>query len=176
MRTVLRAHGEAIVVLGANGRPVPGSPSLTAAGGQRATVLVHGHRVGTVIATPLRAAGVATRAHRLDRQLGRRMHGLLLPAGIVAGSLALLLALLVALHVAGPLQRLTEVARRIGAGEIETRATGSGGGREMTRLAHTMDRLPAAPRRPDELRRPAARGVAPQPRGGPRGGVARGGG
>jgi two-component system sensor histidine kinase BaeS len=165
MRTVLRAHGEAIVVLGANGRPVPGSPSLTAAGGQRATVLVHGHGVGTVIATPLRAAGVATPAQRLDRQLGRRMHGLLATAGIVAGSLALLLALLVALHVARPLQRLTEVARRIGAGEIETRATGSGGGREMTRLAHTMDRLAAALRRQDELRRATASDVTHELRG-----------
>src|SRR3954462_13779550 len=121
MRTVLRAHGEAIVVLGATGRPVPGSPSLTAVGGQRAAVLVHGHDVGTVIATPLRAAGVVTPAQRLDRQLARRMDGLLLTAGIVAASLALLLALLVALHVAGPLQRLTEVARRLSTGDIETR-------------------------------------------------------
>jgi two-component system sensor histidine kinase BaeS len=165
MRTVLRAHGEAIVVLGANGRPVPGSPSLTAVGGQRAAVLVHGHDVGTVIATPLRAAGVVTPAQRLDRQLARRMDGLLLTAGIVAASLALLLALLVALHVAGPLQRLTEVARRMGAGEIETRATGSGGGREMTRLAHTMDRLAAALRRQDELRRATASDVTHELRG-----------
>src|SRR6185436_9826527 len=85
--------------------------------------------------------------------------------GLLAGSLALLLALLVALHVARPLQRLTEVARRMGAGEIETRATGSGGGREVTRLAQTMDRLAAALRRQDELRRATASDVTHELRG-----------
>jgi two-component system sensor histidine kinase BaeS len=159
MRTVLRAHGEAIVVLAANGRPVPGSPNLTSAAGQHAPVVVHGRSVGTVIATPLGGAGVESAAQRLDRHLQGRMHGVLLTAGILAGSLALLLALLVALCVARPLQRLTDVARRMGAGEIETRATGSGGGREMTRLAQTMDRLAAALRGQDELRRATASDV-----------------
>src|SRR3954447_11508442 len=159
MRTVLHAHGEAVVVLGTEGRPVPGSPNLTTARGAQAPVIVHGRRVGTVIATPLGGVGVETAAQRLDRHLGGRMDGLLLAAGLFAGSLALLLALLVALHVARPLQRLTDVARRMGAGEIETRATGSGGGREMTRLAHTMDRLATALRRQDELRRATASDV-----------------
>src|SRR4051794_10784334 len=159
MRTVLRAHGEAVVVLGANSRPGPGSPNLTSAGGENAAVVVRGRRVGTVIATPLPTAGVEGAAARLDRHLRGRMDALLLTAGILAGSLALLLALLVALRVARPLQRLTDVARRMGAGEIETRATGSGGGREMARLAQTMDRLAAALRRQDELRRATASDV-----------------
>ena len=165
MRTVLRAHGEEVLVVGANGRPVPGSPSLTWAGGEHASVVVNGREVGTVIATPPPSGGVDSAARRLDRRLQGRMDGLLLTAGIVAGALALLLALLVALHVARPLQRLTEVARRMGAGEIETRATGSGGGREMTRLAHTMDRLAAALRGQDELRRATASDVTHELRG-----------
>jgi two-component system, OmpR family, sensor histidine kinase BaeS len=165
MRTVLRAHGEAVVVLGADGRPVPGSPNLTTAQGQHAPVIVHGRRVGTVIATPLGAVGIESAAQRLDRHLQGRMDGLLLTAGVCAGTLALLLALLVALHVARPLQRLTDVARRMGAGEIETRATGSGGGREMTRLAQTMDRLAAALRHQDELRRATASDVTHELRG-----------
>jgi two-component system sensor histidine kinase BaeS len=164
MRTVLRAHGEEVVVLGANGRPVPGSPALIWAGGEHAAVVVNGRGVGTVIATPPRT-GVESATRRLDRHLRGRMDELLLTAGIVAGSLALLLALLVALHVARPLQRLTDVARRMGAGEIETRATGSGGGREMTRLAQTMDRLAAALRRQDELRRATASDVTHELRG-----------
>jgi two-component system sensor histidine kinase BaeS len=165
MRTALRAHGEAIVVLGSNGRPVPGSPNLTGAGGEDASVVAHGRRVGTIVATPLRTVGVEGAAQRLDRRLRGRMDGLLLTAGLLGASLALLLALLVALHVARPLQRLTEVARRMGAGEIETRATGSGGGREMSRLAHTMDRLAAALRRQDELRRATASDVTHELRG-----------
>jgi signal transduction histidine kinase len=165
MRTVLRAHGESIVVLGSNGRPVPGSPASIYAGGEHAAVVVQGHGVGTVIATPPRTGGVDSAARRLDRHLQGRMDGLLLVAGIVAGLLALLLALLVALHLARPLQRLTDVASRMGAGEIETPATGSGGGREMTRLAQTMDRLAAALRRQDELRRATASDVTHELRG-----------
>jgi two-component system sensor histidine kinase BaeS len=165
MRTVLRAHGEAVVLLGANGRPVPGSPNLTRAGGQHAPVVVHGHGVGTVIATPLGSGGIETAPQRLDRHLRDRMDGLLLTAGLLAAMLALLLALIVAVRVARPLQRLTDVARRMGAGEIETRATGSGGGREMTRLAKTMDRLAAALRRQDELRRATASDVTHELRG-----------
>jgi two-component system, OmpR family, sensor histidine kinase BaeS len=165
MRTVLHAHGEQIVVLGADGRPVPGSPAPVSAHGEQAPVLVHGRGVGTVIAAPPRGGGIDGAARRLDEHLRGRMDGLLLTAGILAGSLALLLALLVALHVARPLQRLTDVARRMGAGEIETRATGSGGGREMTRLAQTLDRLANALRRQDELRRATASDVTHELRG-----------
>jgi two-component system, OmpR family, sensor histidine kinase BaeS len=165
MRTVLRAHGENIVVLGADGRPVPGSPPPITARGEHAAVVVHGRGVGTVVATPPPHGGVDAAMHRLDRDLQGRMDGLLLTAGLLAASLALLLALCVALQVARPLKRLTEVARRMGAGEIETRATGSGGGREMTRLAQTMDRLAAALRRQDELRRATVSDVTHELRG-----------
>jgi len=165
MRTVLRAHGESVVVLGGNGRPVPGSPAPIPARGEGAAVVVRGRTVGRVIATPLGPDGVESAARRLDRRLQGRMDGLLLTAGILAGSLALLLALLVAVRVARPLERLTDVARRMGAGEIETRASGSGGGREMTRLAATLDRLAAALRRQDELRRATASDVTHELRG-----------
>jgi two-component system sensor histidine kinase BaeS len=165
MRTVLRVHGERIVVLGADGRPAPGSPLPLAPHGERAPVMVRGHAVGTVIASPPPGGVLDGAARRLDKRLQGRMDGLLLTAGLLAGSLALLLALLVAVHVARPLQRLTEVARRMGAGEIETRATGSGGGREMRRLAQTLDRLAAALRRQDELRRATASDVTHELRG-----------
>jgi two-component system sensor histidine kinase BaeS len=165
LRTIAHAHGEAIAVLGYGGRPVPGSPGPIAAKGVRSAVVVRGNVVGTVIATPPRSGGIDSAAQRLDHSLRERMDGLLVTAGILAGSLALILALLVALHLARPLHRLTEVARRMGAGEIETRATGSGGGREITRLAHTMDRLAAALRRQDELRRATASDVTHELRG-----------
>src|SRR3954451_12751809 len=80
MRTVLRAHGEGVVVLDADGRPVPGSSNLISAGGENAAVVVRGRRVGSVIATPLQKAGVEGAAARLDRHLRGRMDGLLLTA------------------------------------------------------------------------------------------------
>jgi two-component system, OmpR family, sensor histidine kinase BaeS len=167
LRAIARGRGDAVVVLGADRRPVVGSPAsaLDWADGERAPVVVRGVRVGTVVATHPRDGGVASAAKRLDRHLQGRMDGLLLEAGIVAGALALLLALLIAVQVVRPLRRLTEAAERMGAGEIETRATGSGGGREMTRLAQTMDRLAAALRRQDELRRATAADVSHELRG-----------
>jgi two-component system, OmpR family, sensor histidine kinase BaeS len=174
LRTVARGRGDAIAVVGPRGRPVPGSPvAAPGATGARAAVVVRGRLVGTVIATHPPHGGVDTAAQRLDRQLRGRMDGLLAQAGGLAALIGLLLALVVALRMARPLERLTEVARRMEAGHIETRATGSGGGREMTRLAHTMDRLAAALRRQEELRRATVADVSHELRGALVGVVAR---
>jgi two-component system sensor histidine kinase BaeS len=154
LRMVSRAHGEAIAVLGAGGRPVAGSPPVRTVGrAERAAVVVRGRIVGTVVAAPPPEGGLDGAVRRLDSRLQGRMSGLLVTAGLLAGSFALALALLVALRLARPLRRLTDVARRMGAGEIETRAAGAGGGREITRLADTLDRLAATLRRQDEVRR-----------------------
>jgi two-component system sensor histidine kinase BaeS len=173
LRTVFRAHGEAIAVLWPGGRAAPGSPPRPAEPGERAPVVVGGRVVGIVVATPPADGGLDGAVRRLDRRLQARMGGLLLTAAVLAGSAALVLALLVALRLARPLRRLTEVARRMGAGEIETRATGSGGGREIARLAQTLDRLAATLRRQDELRRATASDVTHELRGALVGVVAR---
>jgi two-component system sensor histidine kinase BaeS len=165
LRTVARSRGDTIALVGVDGRPVDGSPSVARSQAARAAVIVHGRLVGTVIATPTAHAGTAGAAERMDRQLQGRMDELLLEAGVVAGVLGLLLAFIVALRMARPLERLTDVARQMEEGHIETRAQGSGGGREMTRLAHTMDRLAAALRRQDELRRATAADVTHELRG-----------
>jgi len=166
LRTIAHERGDDVVVLGADGRPVVGSPASAAdwARGERAPVVVRGRQVGTIIATNSRD-GLDSAARRLDDRLQGRMSGLLMEAGIFAGGLALLLALAIALYLARPLHRLTEVARRMGSGEIETRASGAGGGREITRLAHTMDRLAAALRHQDELRRATVDDVTHELRG-----------
>jgi two-component system sensor histidine kinase BaeS len=165
LRTVAHARGDAVVVLGPHERPVPGSPAAPPRGGVRAAVVVGSERVGTVIATAHDHGSLDGAAQRLDRGLRSRMDDVLLQAGGLAGLVALLVALVVALRMARPLHRLTEVARRMEAGEIEARATGSGGGREMTRLASTMDRLAAALRRQDDLRRATAEDVSHELRG-----------
>jgi two-component system sensor histidine kinase BaeS len=168
LRTVARSRGDEVVVLGADGRPVVGSPASATdwAEGERAAVIVRGRPVGTVIAGHARDGGVDNAAQRLDHRLQARMSGLLLEAAMLAGGLALLIALLLALYLARPLQRLTEVARRMGAGELDTRATGAGGGgREIARLAATLDRLAAALRRQDDVRRATADDVTHELRG-----------
>jgi two-component system, OmpR family, sensor histidine kinase BaeS len=167
LRDIANGRGDEVVVVDANGEPVVGSPATATdwAEGERAPVIVEGRQVGTVIAHPIRSGGVDSAAKRLDHRLQARMDGLLVEAGLFAGGLALVLALLVALYLARPLQRLTEVARRMGSGELETRASGGGGGREITRLAQTMDRLAAALRQQDELRRATAADVKHELRG-----------
>ncbi len=150
--TVARTHGDAFRLLDADGTPVAGPAAHPAAVGEvREPVIVRGRRVGTVVASHPSGAGGA--AERLTRHLVGRMDDLLLEAGALAVLLALAAAMVVALRMARPLHRLTEVARRMEAGEIEIRASAPGGSREVTRLAHTIDRLATALRRQDELRR-----------------------
>jgi two-component system sensor histidine kinase BaeS len=101
----------------------------------------------------------------VDSQLTEQIDGLLVRAALLAGSLALLVALGVGLRMARPLKRLTEVAGRMEAGELGSRATGAGGSREMLMLARTMDRLAAALRRQEEVRRATAADVSHELRG-----------
>jgi two-component system sensor histidine kinase BaeS len=162
LNTVARSRGDAIVVLAAGARPVPGSPAparARARGGVRAAVVVAGRRVGTVVATRRDRVGT------VDSQLTEQINGLLVRAALLAGALALVVALGLGLRLARPLQRLTEVAGRMEGGELESAATGSGGGRELTALARTMDRLAAALRRQDEVRRATAADVSHELRG-----------
>jgi two-component system sensor histidine kinase BaeS len=173
IRSVARSHGNAVVVLARDGRRVPGSPDADSAGGVRAAIVVAGERVGTIVATHPAGPGAEGAVARLDRHLSARTGNLLLESGLVAGLLALLVSLAVAVRMARPLHRLTEVARRMEAGEIETRAAGSGGAREITRLARTMDRLAAALRHQDDLRRATAADVRHELRGALVGMVAR---
>jgi len=165
LRTIFRAHGEAIAVLWPGGRPVPGSTPRAGGPAEAAPVVVDGRVIGRVVATPPADGGLDGAVRRLDRRLQGRMSGLLLTSAVLAGSVALALALLVAFRLARPLRRLTDVAGRMGAGEIETRATGSGGGREIARLAETLDRLAATLRRQDELRRATVDDVTHELRG-----------
>ena len=159
--TVAQSSGDAIFPLDPLGRPVPGSRTgvLDGRRGVRAAIVVRGRRVGTVVATHHDHAGV------IDSRLTEQMNGLLARAGLLAVGLALLVALGLGVRMARPLQRLTEVARRMEAGELETRATGSGGGREVAMLARTMDRLAAALRRQEEVRRATAADVSHELRG-----------
>jgi two-component system, OmpR family, sensor histidine kinase BaeS len=173
VRTVARSRGDVVAVLGPDERPLTGSPAPPGPGGVRAPVRVAGRRVGTVVATHPGAAGAGGAAARLDRHLSTRTDNMLLESGVVAGVLALLASLVVAVRMARPLHRLTEAARRMEAGEIETRAAGSGGGREITGLARTMDRLAAALCRQDDLRRATVADVTHELRGALVGMVAR---
>jgi two-component system, OmpR family, sensor histidine kinase BaeS len=159
LHTVARSRGDAIVVLGADGRAMPGARARVAPGGVRAAVVVRGKRVGTVVATHGDRVGI------VDSQLTEKIDTLLVRAALLAGALALLVALGVGLRMARPLQRLTDVAGRMEAGELGSPAVGAGGSREMRKLARTMDRLAATLRRQDEVRRATAADVSHELRG-----------
>jgi anti-anti-sigma factor len=158
-----------VVIWGADGQPVPGSPRTPAPDSVPIPIEVGGEKVGTVITGHKRGGYLQLAGDRkgegLTATLEDTMGHRLIEAGVLAGGLALLLALAVALRMARPLQRLTEVARRMANGEIETRAGGLGGSRETRELGHTLDRLAAALRRQDELRRATVHDVAHELRG-----------
>ena len=78
---------------------------------------------------------------------------------MLAGGLALVAAALVALPLARPLRRLTDGARRMEQGELDTRVDPAGGA-EMEQLAQALNRLAATLQREDELRREATEDLA----------------
>ena len=149
---VERSEKRELVVEDAAGRVLPGSVPAVPPNSEAADVVVGGRTVGRVVTGRRTGAGPGS-GEGLNTQLKSRLGERLVEAGVLAGVLALMLALIVALRMARPLHRLTDVARRMAHGEIETRAVGSGGPRETTELARTLDRLAAALRRQDELRR-----------------------
>jgi two-component system sensor histidine kinase BaeS len=120
-------------------------------------VVVAGKQVGTVMAGHARGGflrvGQGSASRELDRELGGRLDRRLMEGAVLAAALALLLGLVLAFRLTRPLERLTAVARRMAHGEIETRAAGVNGSREAQELGRTLDRLAAALRRQDELRR-----------------------
>jgi two-component system, OmpR family, sensor histidine kinase BaeS len=152
-----RLQGHAVTILRADGLPVAGAPAEIPHEPAQAPILAAGRRVGTAFLGYLPGgyleAGPGAENRSLTKELAGHLRWPLLEAALVAALLATLVAAVLAMRMARPLTRLTEVARRMEHGEIETRATGAGGGRETTELAHTIDRLAAALRRQEEVRR-----------------------
>jgi two-component system sensor histidine kinase BaeS len=154
----------AVMLLDVGGLPVPGSVRKAPDDSRRLPVFARGERVGTVIAGHARGgyllAGQGASQRQLDAELEIKLDERRWESAGIAAVLALLLGLIVALRVSQPLHRVTAVARRMANGEIESRAVGSGGSRETQELARTLDRLAAALRRQDEVRRATAADVA----------------
>jgi signal transduction histidine kinase len=157
VRTAEAEEGHVVVLLDGRDRPLRGSAPMSPPDSRRATVVAQGRRVGTVVighpSGGFLQVGRGVSRRRLDAQLGSKLDERLLESAAVGAVLALILGLVVAFRVTQPIQQVTAVARRMAQGEIETRATGYGGSREAQELAQTLDRLAAALRRQDELRR-----------------------
>jgi two-component system, OmpR family, sensor histidine kinase BaeS len=164
-----RVEDHVVVLLDERGRALTGSTEDLPPDSRRAPVIVDGERVGTVIAghrgSGFLAVGRGRTQQQLDEQLTGELDERLLESAVVAAVLALVIGLLVAFRVTAPLHRVTAVARRMSHGEIETRASGYGGSRETRELARVLDRLAAALRRQDELRRATGADVAHELRG-----------
>ena len=154
----------AVVLLDVGGHALAGSAQVVPDNSVRLPVVADGRRVGTVIAGHARGgylfAGQGRAQRALDAELEAKLDERRIESAGLAAVLALLLGLIVALRVSQPLHRLNAVARRMANGEIESRAAGPGGSRETQELAQTLDRLAAALRRQDELRRATAADVA----------------
>jgi signal transduction histidine kinase len=159
-----RAEGHAVAVLDVRRRPVRSSATRIPREHRRAAVVVDGRRVGTVVvghaAGGFLLVGHGPTSRHLEGALRSAAGARLVESAAIAAALALLLAVGVAVRVTAPLQRVTAVARRMAQGELEARATGTRGSRETGDLAETLDRLAAALRRQEELRRATAADVA----------------
>jgi two-component system sensor histidine kinase BaeS len=126
--------------------------------------------VGVVVTGLLTRAGIAAELAenhtRLNADLEACIFRAVVEAGLVSCGLALAVALPIALHLARPLRRLDALAVRVARGRvIDSAAAGVGGGREITTLGTTLERLAATLRRQDELRRATTADVTHELRG-----------
>src|SRR4051794_26736936 len=158
------AEDHVVVLLDARGRELSAAGAEPAPDSRRAPIVRGPRRIGTVVVGHpgggFLQVGRGRTERRLDAHLTSELDQRLLESGVVAAVCALFLGVLVAFRVTAPLERVTAVARRMAHGEIETRASGEGGSRETRELAATLDRLAAALRRQDELRRSTGADVA----------------
>ena len=120
-----------------------------------APVVVRGRTVGSLIVRPADVAAF----REPDRDLHRRLNRLHLIAGLLAAALAVVAAVLLAIPLARPLQRLTEGARRMERGDLDTHIEPSGGA-ELEQLANALNRLAGTLAQEEELRKEAAADLA----------------
>ena len=120
-----------------------------------APVVVAGRTIGTVTVRPINPQSFA----EPDRDLHHRLNRLHLLAAGFAGLLALIVAALVAVPLARPLRRLTDGARQMQAGRLDTRVEPQGGA-ELQQLAGALNRLAATLEREEGLRKEATADLA----------------
>lgn len=149
-----QASGLRISVRDRTGRALGGSP-LDGGEQASASVIVARRRVGAIVAEPVAGSALAAE----ESTLHARLDDLHLLAAVLAAVLASAIAVLVAASLARPLRRLTAVAGRMERGELDARAQ-PGGGPEITRLGHALDRLAVTLRRQEDLRRQTGADIA----------------
>lgn len=120
-----------------------------------APVLVGSRPVGTVSVAPAGGHLLTPEEAHLRGSLDR-LH--VIAAGVSVAA-ALVLALLLAHGLAEPLRRLRVAAQRIERGELETRVE-SGGGPELSAVAHAFNRLGETLQHEEELRRASVADLA----------------
>jgi signal transduction histidine kinase len=94
-----------------------------------------------------------------DRSLRHRLNRLHLLAGALALALGLITAGVMAPALARPLRRLTDGARKMQSGELQTRVA-PGGAPELRELGHALNRLAETLEHEEQIRRDAAADVA----------------
>ena len=120
-----------------------------------ARITVDGRVVGTV--TVAAAEGAEEAAE--DRSLHDRLNRQHLLAGALALALGLLVAAAMAPALARPLRRITDEARMMGRGELQTRVTPSGAP-ELRELGQALNRLAETLEHEERIRRNAAADIA----------------
>lgn len=149
-------NGYQLSIFDRNGKQLIGPPSSAPKSKRaNAAVRVDEHSVGTVTVSPLNGQ-VFTHE---DSDLHSRLNRLNLLAGALAVGLGIIAALLVATPLARPIRRVTDVARQIEHGDLNSRVE-PGGGEEIEQLGHALNRLAETLQHEEEIRRGAAADIA----------------
>jgi signal transduction histidine kinase len=147
-------NGYRLVLLDGAGTPLTSRASLPRPRAS-ASVVVGGRIVGAVTVAPVQGQVLTGQ----DRSLHDRLDRLHLLAGGLAIVLGLLSAGLMAPALARPVRRLTEAARRMQRGDLDTRVN-PGGASELRELGQAFNRLAETLEHEERIRRDAAADVA----------------
>ena len=149
-------NGYRLAIYGRDGKLLS-NPSQAPQLGDRskAEVRLGGELVGTVVVSPISGQVFIGE----DRQLHSRLNRLHLLAGALALGVGLLAGMLLATPLARPIRRVTEVARRIEEGNLDSRVE-PGGGAEIERLGHALNRVAETLQHEEDVRRGAAADIA----------------
>lgn len=131
--------------------------TTTRLSGDRAPAAVQdrGVEVGAIEVAPFGGSALTPQ----DKRLREQLNDLHLVSGLLAIALGALAATVLAPRLARPLRDLTDVARRMQHGDLETRVK-LGGGPEVEQVGHALNRLAQTLRRGEAQRRDAAADIA----------------
>jgi signal transduction histidine kinase len=150
-------QGHTLVVRDAAGHALAGSSEQHAQERALAPILVGGRRVGMVSLAHLGGGYLrlreTTSTGGLTRELHTQLRGRNIVIGLIATLIGLAVAVVLAIVLSRPVQRLTDAAERIGAGDLDAPIDVRHASAELQQLGSTLERVCETLKLQEDIRR-----------------------